>query len=493
MGKATRALHVVYIICNLLVHVAFGNSSHKRLYDELFVKRGYNRLIRPVYDESTTTLVEMQFFLSQVLDMDETKETLTTNAWLTLRWKDEYLEWNPAEFNGTQNIKLTSNIVWLPDLYLYDNAASKYDELWGDQIVSIKYDGTVMWAAPAIIKTHCKLDVTHFPFDEQTCIVLFGPWQHSAEEILVVGRTTASYFQGNAEWSLINISASDNTEKFAIYSDDDEVPYCTVAFTMVLRRQPLYYIFNLILPCGFISVTTLLSFFLPPDSGEKVGLGITVLLSLTVFLLLVAEILPPASSVPVIGQYYAATMVLVSLSLAMTVTVLSLHHRGPESSEVPRWVRKVILGHLARVLLLRKLTSPNTDTGKPVTTSNSISRHCSCQESAATQPLLDLKISSPMADSLESNTNVNTAKRNKRHKSGNNITVNINDEHLKLLKRIHQEMKHVSGHFKDTTKEANKRCEWKQVAMVVDRLFMFVYIMGSVSTCLIIICQVFVS
>lgn len=68
------------------------------------------------------------------------------------------------------------------------------------------------------------------------------------------------------------------------------------------RRRPYYYVFNMILPCGFVSLVALLTFFLPPESGEKISLGITVLLSLTVFLLLVAETMPPTSAVPVVGK-----------------------------------------------------------------------------------------------------------------------------------------------------------------------------------------------
>ncbi|XP_077992146.1 neuronal acetylcholine receptor subunit alpha-10-like [Glandiceps talaboti] len=475
-----------------------GTEQHKLLFKELFETRDYSRHVRPVRNSTTTVKVEMQFFLSQVLDMDETKETLATNVWITLRWKDEFLNWDPTDYFHIEHLKLSSNLVWLPDVYLYDNAATKYEDLWSDEIVSIKYDGTVMWAAPAIIKTHCRLDVTHYPFDEQTCKVMFGPWQHSAMEINVTGKTTDSYFNGNAEWVLSNISAKNNIMSYQIYPDDPEVPYGSVTYTMILRRRPLYYIFNLILPCGFISVTTLMIFFLPADSGEKVGLGITVLLSLTVFLLLVAEILPPSSTVPVIGQYYAATMVLVSLSLAMTVVVLSLHHRGPESGEVPAWTRRLILGQLGRLLLFRKLKATKQQLSKPVTKSaNSISSNFSNQGSGVSDslltPLNDIDVSNSNAYNVntDSNSHNTFGRRNKRIKSGNSITVNINDEHLRILKKMHLEMRSIADYFKLQTREADKHCEWKQVAMVVDRLFMFCYIIGSVATCLIIICQVY--
>ena len=52
-----------------------------------------------------------------------------------------------------------------------------------------------------------------------------------------------------------------------------------------------------------MSLLALLVFYLPPDSGEKVSLGITVLLSFSVFLLLVAENVPKTSEfVPLLGK-----------------------------------------------------------------------------------------------------------------------------------------------------------------------------------------------
>jgi len=50
-------------------------------------------------------------------------------------------------------------------------------------------------------------------------------------------------------------------------------PYSDVKFTVHLRRRPLYYILYLIVPTGTVAALTLLAFLLPPDSGEKIGLG----------------------------------------------------------------------------------------------------------------------------------------------------------------------------------------------------------------------------
>ena len=52
--------------------------------------------------------------------------------------------------------------------------------------------------------------------------------------------------------------------------------YPFVMFEIKLRRRTLYYVLNMIGPCVLISFMSLLGFSLPPDSGEKMGLGLCI-------------------------------------------------------------------------------------------------------------------------------------------------------------------------------------------------------------------------
>ncbi|KFM76882.1 Neuronal acetylcholine receptor subunit alpha-10, partial [Stegodyphus mimosarum] len=64
----------------------------------------------------------------------------------------------------------------------------------------------------------------------------------------------------------------------------------------------MLHIFNLILPCVLINGISLLAFCVPSESGEKVTLGINTLLSLSVFLVLVKDNLPPTQQTPLISK-----------------------------------------------------------------------------------------------------------------------------------------------------------------------------------------------
>ena len=85
---------------------------------------------------------------------------------------------------------------------------------------------------------------------------------------------------------------------------------------------------NLIIPCVGISCLSVLVFYLPADSGEKMSLCVSILLSLTVFFLLLAEIIPSTSlTVPLLGKYLLFTMILVTLSVVVTIAVLNVNFR----------------------------------------------------------------------------------------------------------------------------------------------------------------------
>ena len=169
--------------------------------------------------------------------------------------------------------------------------------------VIVTSDGNVTWLSMVIFKSSCAINVRYFPFDDQNCSMQFASWTYDGFQINLVITTTIgdlSNYIPNSEWDLMKMYAKHNI----VYYSCCEEPYPDITFYIHIKRRPLFYIFNMFLPCILITLVALLGFYIPSDSGEKVTMGITTLLSMTVFMMLVAENMPPTSNVlPLVGKY----------------------------------------------------------------------------------------------------------------------------------------------------------------------------------------------
>ncbi|XP_072849460.2 neuronal acetylcholine receptor subunit alpha-10 [Pogona vitticeps] len=326
---------------------AQGRFAYK-LLNNLFAN--YSSALRPAEDTDRTLNVTLQVTLSQIIDMDERNQILTAYLWIRQVWTDAYLSWEREAYDGIDSIHIPSSYVWRPDIVLYNNADDQFTGSMETNVV-IRYDGQIMWDSPAITKSSCKVDVSYFPFDRQQCRLTFGSWTYNGNQIDIWNKQdTADLtdFVENVEWEVLGMPAKRNVIVYGCCSE----PYPDVTYTLLLQRRASFYVFNLLLPCIMISSLAPLGFYLPADSGEKVSLGVTVLLALTVFQLMVAESMPPSENVPLIGKYYIATMTMITASTALTIFIMNIHHCGPAAKPVPRWAKKVILHYMARLFLV---------------------------------------------------------------------------------------------------------------------------------------------
>ncbi|XP_076656545.1 nicotinic acetylcholine receptor alpha1 [Halictus rubicundus] len=339
---------------------ASANPDAKRLYDDLL--SNYNRLIRPVGNNSDCLTVKMGLRLSQLIDVNLKNQIMTTNVWVEQEWNDYKLKWNPDDYGGVDTLHVPSEHIWLPDIVLYNNADGNYEVTIMTKAI-LHHTGKVVWKPPAIYKSFCEINVEYFPFDEQTCFMKFGSWTYDGYTVdlrhlaqteesnrIDYGIDLTDYYI-SVEWDIIKVPAVRN-EAFYICCEE---PFPDIVFNITLRRKTLFYTVNLIIPCVGISFLSVLVFYLPSDSGEKVSLSISILLSLTVFFLLLAEIIPPTSlTVPLLGKYLLFTMVLVTLSVVVTIAVLNVNFRSPVTHRMANWVRVVFIQWLPRFLFIER-------------------------------------------------------------------------------------------------------------------------------------------
>ncbi|XP_055874412.1 neuronal acetylcholine receptor subunit alpha-10-like isoform X3 [Biomphalaria glabrata] len=349
----TNSLYCVLIALWLALAAAAvrDKTDETRLIEAMMMN--YNPAARPVYNASHTVVVKFGITLTQISDMDEVNQVLTINVWLEQEWTDERLTWDPKGYNNLKILRIPCEKLWLPDIVLY-NSADDYTTGYMNSKAMVSHDGNVFWPPPAKFRSSCKIDITYFPFDDQTCELKFGSWTYDGFQVDITNRSSTVDLQNyvfSGEWELMDV----RIRRTEAYYNCCMEPYPDVRFTIVIRRKTLYYLFNIIFPCLWLTILSLLGFWLPPDSGEKITLGITVLLAFSVFMLLIAESMPATSEfVPLIGIYLTVTMGMTSLSIILTVFVLQLHHVGPHKRRVPRWLKSLVFGFFARVVCMRQ-------------------------------------------------------------------------------------------------------------------------------------------
>ncbi|KAG7481658.1 neuronal acetylcholine receptor subunit alpha-3-like [Solea senegalensis] len=347
--------------CSVLLFLLSGGTcsdAEHRLFSVLF--SSYNQYIRPVENVSDPVIVQFEVSMSQLVKVDEVNQIMETNLWLRHVWNDYKLRWNPKDFGGVEFIRVPSRRIWKPDIVLYNNAVGDF-QVDEKTKALLRYNGDVTWIPPAIFKSSCKIDVTYFPFDYQNCTMKFGSWTYDKAKIdlVLIGSTiNLKDFWEGGQWIIIDAPGYKHDIK---YNCCEEI-YPDITYSLYIRRLPLFYTINMIIPCLLISFLTVLVFYLPSDCGEKITLCISVLLSLTVFLLVITETIPSTSLViPLIGEYLLFTMIFVTLSIVITVFVLNVHYRTPKTHTMPYWVRSVFLGLLPRVMFM---TRPERDPEK---------------------------------------------------------------------------------------------------------------------------------
>lgn len=330
-----------------------GENERRLIYD-LFDKKGYNPLIRPVKNNNDSLEISFSLALSQIINVDEVNQVMKTNVWLQVYWVDFQLSWDPFQYGNIESFRIKPDKVWVPDFVLFNNADGNYEVTYKSNCV-LYSDGNVNWIPPAIYQSSCSIDVLYFPFDQQECEMKFGSWTHKGNALTYkfydnMNKLDLTDYLKSGSWDIIDCPGYIDTIRDEITNEYKE----QIVFNFVLRRKTLFYTVNLIIPCVLISFVSICVFALPADAGEKITLCISILLALVVFLLLVSKILPPSLTIPLIAKYLLFTFIMNLIAILSTVIVINRNYRTPRTHHMPRWVRVVFLRELPKYLFMKR-------------------------------------------------------------------------------------------------------------------------------------------
>jgi len=299
---------------------------------------GYNVL--PTADPHETVNVSLQLALYHIVDMNERDQTLTTNCEIITKWHDVFLMWDPAKYDNITDTRLPWERVWTPDIVLYNAAGDGEQGREMRTLIQVDYQGNVTLLTQSIYMSKCTVDVTYYPFDAQRCELKFASWTTEVTRInMTIGHLDKEKILG-----LYSPSGVFELKKIYAIRHEEHDPCCEdkfadVTYYLLIWRRPKFFLFNYIQPAVLINILALFVFLIPAESGEKITLGISTMLNMTVFLMTVMSGLPATDQTPILSMYYATVMVLTTAATVTGVLILRIHHQGRRGVPVPTYLR----------------------------------------------------------------------------------------------------------------------------------------------------------
>uniref|UniRef100_A0A6J0TLH5 5-hydroxytryptamine receptor 3A-like n=1 Tax=Pogona vitticeps TaxID=103695 RepID=A0A6J0TLH5_9SAUR len=422
-----------------------------------YLLANYTKGVRPVRNWRKATNVAIDFMVYAILSVDEKNQVLTTYIWYRQHWIDEFLQWNPKDFDNITQMSVPTDAIWVPDILINEFVdVGKSPDI---PYVYILYDGEVRNLKPVQVVTACSLDIYNFPFDVQNCSLTFTSWLHNIRDINISlwrsqeeVKHDKSVFMNQGEWELLHV-----LPQFREFSVGDSDYYAEMKFFVVIRRRPLFYAVSLLLPSIFLMVMDIVGFYLPPDSGERVSFKITLLLGYSVFLIIVSDTLPAtAIGTPLIGVYFVVCMALLVISLTETILIVRLVHKQDLQPHVPEWVKRWVLERATILLCVRDRSA-----FCPVRTQSSdISRNTENNDSTA-------KLNHYSCENTRDDEGTESSATHRTQGENSQVVENILQEIMAIRQFLEKR-----DEFRDIARE------WLQVGYVLDVLLFRTYLVA---------------
>ena len=347
-------------------HAAYREYAEHATNLRSYLQNGYDKMIPPisnrtdVYQGKTSpsmagTEVGVNMRVFKVESVDTASSHLRLKVWLRMQWSDLRLTWNPADYGNISQMQMRAAAItndqdtdiWLPDVMPFNTGEAVASTL-EPSVAIVWSDGTVYWSRPGILDVLCKFrGLNAFPFHhELRCPIDVGGWLLSGTlqglklldggfEVAGSDSSTAAVYDtvsseessgsSYAEWHVGNITAELRSLTYPCCPSE---PFPVIAYVVQLtRNQSFFYNYYLLMPSVLFAVLALLSAFLPPDSGERLGFGVTLLLAREFSKALVQQLTPICDEelwiqhFDVINEIFTTLPVVATLARTLTLAL----------------------------------------------------------------------------------------------------------------------------------------------------------------------------
>ena len=140
-------------------------------------------------------------------------------------------------------------------------------------------------------------------------------WYSGPDPLLPLEQADLAFYKEHDEWALVRpVTISYGQRGFR-----DEGVFDKMDVAVTLKREHLFYTVIFLIPNILLYILSALVYWIPPDSGEKVSLAITILLAAVVAFGTISQILPASSqNFPIIALFVGVAVCQMTLDTILT-------------------------------------------------------------------------------------------------------------------------------------------------------------------------------
>ena len=344
-----RITNIVLLLIQVLT--ISGSLSELELRKKLFSNANDNAImVRPVMKNEERVNVNISLSVIRLLEINERSDFFSLVAWVKLSWNDYQLTWNPLQYENLTCIKVDPTKLWKPDIILGDYINDGNSEHAGflNRIkteMDLCYNGRIFRESRLFIKTFCSIDVRYYPKDYHKCVVYFEHHGSVDKVILTFDESEKQYilnddwFYESLAWEITDNNVVVDTVTEIFYQGPLE--YSSVRFYFIFRRKSVFFTDILLVSISLITLLTICTLGLNYESGERLGVALTLMLAALVFMVQVAQNIPlnaPGSSVPQLAIYFHFCLFLMTFVI---ISLLLISNFYQKKSKVGKKMKRV--------------------------------------------------------------------------------------------------------------------------------------------------------
>ena len=280
----------------------------------------YDKQTRP-FNGGRPVGVNVSIHINRIISVSERHMQLTVDIFFRQRWQDSRLQL-PHNAPANYQVRLSSDAaekIWTPDLF-FDNeiTSSIHTSPVLNDFLILQHGGELSQSTRYTLALACPMKLHYFPMDTQTCRISIQSYGYSSDEIRldwVHGRLIAP------EQELL---PNFHVKGFKLTSRQvhiDGKTYEGLEFHVKLSRAVGFYVIQIYLPSTLLVVISWFSLWMNRLIAERIGLGLTTVLTITTLLSSLNATAPKIPYIKAIDVYMGICFSFVFVSLLHSVAI----------------------------------------------------------------------------------------------------------------------------------------------------------------------------